>query len=111
MKNYGRRNVRKHRYIKGSDKYFTLEISLKFDILNKMIITSSESKDNLGISGKGLITSLCIKSKSRKKKYKKSRYATGIVSKKDLSNIIREFEKLTYKSYEWRKPTHESTDS
>ena len=46
MKNCGRRNVRKHRYIKGSDKYVTLDISLKFDSLDKMKITSSESKDN-----------------------------------------------------------------
>ena len=42
----GRRNVRKHREIKGSDKYVTLDISLKFDSLDKMKITSSESKDN-----------------------------------------------------------------
>ena len=28
MKNCGRRNIRKHREIKGSDKYFTLDISL-----------------------------------------------------------------------------------
>ena len=44
MKNCGRRNVSKHREIKGSDKYVTLEISLKFDSLYKMKITSSESK-------------------------------------------------------------------
>ena len=33
MKNCGYRNVRKHREINGSDKYITLDISLKFDIL------------------------------------------------------------------------------
>ena len=71
IKNCGCRNVRKHREIKGSDKYFTLEISLKFDILDKMKVTSSESKDYLGRSGKGLITSLGIKDKARPKKYKK----------------------------------------
>ena len=32
----GHQNVRKHREIKGSDKFFTLEISLKFDIMDKM---------------------------------------------------------------------------
>ena len=41
MRNGGRCNVRKHREIKGSDKYVTLNISLKFDILDKMKITSS----------------------------------------------------------------------
>ena len=46
MKNGGRRNIRKKRDIKGSDKYVTLDISLKFESLDKMKITSSESKDN-----------------------------------------------------------------
>ena len=44
MKNGGCHYVRKHREIKGSDKYVTLEISLKFDSLGKMRITSSDSK-------------------------------------------------------------------
>ena len=63
MKNRGRRNVRKHREIKGSEKYVTLEISLKFDNLDKMKITSSESKDNLGITRKGFIISMGLKAK------------------------------------------------
>ena len=68
MKKCGRRNVRKHRDIRGSDKYATLEISLKFDSLDNMIITSSEKKDNLVRSGKGLITFLGIKAKLMPKK-------------------------------------------
>ena len=40
MKNCGRCNVRKHKEIRGSDKYVTLDISSKFDSLNKMKITS-----------------------------------------------------------------------
>ena len=36
MKTCGYRNVRKHRQIKGSDKYDTLDISLEFDSLDKM---------------------------------------------------------------------------
>ena len=47
MKNCGRRNVRKHKEIKGSDKYVNLDISSKFDSLDKMKITSSESKVKL----------------------------------------------------------------
>ena len=42
MKNCGRRNVRKHGEIKGSDNYFTLDILLKFDSLEKMMITYSD---------------------------------------------------------------------
>ena len=111
MKKCGCRNVRKHREIKGSDKYVTLDISLKFDSLDKMRIKSSESKEKWGISGKGLITFMGIKSKVRPHKYKKARYAIGNVSKKDLSNIIREFEKFPYESYERNRPKHEPTDS
>ena len=62
IKNCGRRNVRKHKEIRGSDKYVTLkkhkeirgsdkyvtlDISSKFDSLNKMKITSSDSNGNL----------------------------------------------------------------
>ena len=46
MKNCGRRKVRKHKEIRGSDKIVTLDISAKFDSLNKMETTSSESKEN-----------------------------------------------------------------
>ena len=46
-------------------------------------------------SGKGLVTALALKTKARSKKYKKARYAVGNVSMKDLSNKIKEFEKLS----------------
>ena len=77
---------------KGSDKYVTLEILLKFDKLEKMKITSSESKRKLERSRKGLITSLGFRSKVRPHKYKKAKYAIRNVSNKDLSKSIREFE-------------------
>ena len=71
MKNSGRRIVRKHNEIKGSDKYITLEISLKFYSLDKTKITSSESKEKLERSGKGWIASLSFKGKVRLQKYKR----------------------------------------
>ena len=70
MKNCGRRNVREHKDIKGSDKYVTLEISSKFDILDKMKTKSSESKGKWERSGKGLITSIDFKSKVRLQRLK-----------------------------------------
>ena len=48
MKIFGRHKVRKHKDIKGSEKSVTLDISSKFDSLNKMKTTSSESKGKLG---------------------------------------------------------------
>ena len=99
IKNCGHRNVRNHRNIKGSDKYVTLNISLKFGSLDKMRITSSDPKDNSVRSVKGFITSLGLKAKAGPKKHKKSRYAIKNVSVKDLSKIIREFDMLPYKHY------------
>ena len=40
MKNCGRRRFRKHKEIKGSDKIVTVNVSEKFDSLNKMKTTS-----------------------------------------------------------------------
>ena len=104
-------NFRKHRETKGSYEYTALDISLKFDSLDKMKIKSSESKDNLEISGNGLITSLGLRAKARSEKYKKARYAIGNVSEKDISRIIRDFEKLPYELYERKMPKHEATET
>ena len=71
MKIYGCRKVRKHKEIKGIDKCVTLNISKKFDILNKMEAISSESKGKLRRSVKGLVTALALKTKARSKNTKR----------------------------------------
>ena len=58
-----------------------------------------------------MITYLGYKDKLRLHKYKKARYTIGNVSKKELSKIIKEFEKLLYESYEKYRHKHEPTDS
>ena len=75
-----------------------------------MIITSSDLKDNLGIPGKGLITSLGLNTNMRSNKRKKARYAITNVSMKNLSNIIKEFENLPYKGYVSKRTKHEPKD-
>ena len=70
MKICGRPKVGKHKEIKGSDKCVTLNISEKFDSLNKMETTSSESKVKMEGSGKWLVTALALKTKARLKKRK-----------------------------------------
>ena len=64
-----------------------------------MKITSSDPKDYLGRSGKGLITSLGLKTIGRSKKYKKARYYITNVCLKYLSKMIKEFEKFPYEGY------------
>ena len=47
----------------------------------------------------------------RSQKYIKSRYAIGKVSEKDISKIIKEFEKIEKLPYEKKRPKHEPTES
>ena len=77
---------------------------MKIDSLEKMKITSSESKEKLGRSGQGLITSLGLKAKVRPQKYKQARYSIGNVIKKYNSKIIREFESYLTKVMRRRGP-------
>ena len=81
MRNSGNRNFRKHREIKDSDErvtlkayenmYEILKFSEKFDNLDKMETTSSESKVKMEGSGKLLVTALALKTKARPTKYKR----------------------------------------
>ena len=110
MKNCGHRNVKKHRDINNGENYITLDILLKFGSLDKMKITSSEQGYYLGISGKGLITSLGLKTIGISKR-KKARYAITNVSMEDLSKLIKVFENFLLKSFVRKRPKHEPTDS
>ena len=111
MKNCGRRNVRKHRGIKSDEKYTTLDTYLKFGSLDKMKTTSPYTKENLGISRKGLIVSLGLKTIGKSNKNKNARYAITNVSMKHLSKFIKEFKILPYEGYVRMRPKHEPTDS
>ena len=58
-----------------------------------------------------MITYLGFKTKLRSQKYKKASCTIGNVSEKDLSKIIREFEKIEKLPYEKKRPKYETTDS
>ena len=62
-------------------------------------------------SGKGLVTALDFKTKVRSSKYKKARYSILNFSEKDLSEIIKGFEKIGKLPYEKKRPEHEPTPS
>ena len=72
---------------------------------------SSESKEKWEISGKGLVNAMAFNTKVRFAKIQKTRYAIGNVSKKDLSNIIKEFEKIGKLHYDKKRPKHEPNSS
>ena len=118
MRNYGKRNVRKHKEFKKGDervtdenKYEILEISEKFGILDMMETTSSGSKAKMGRSVKVLVTALTLRTKERSTKYKMARYDIRNVNKKDLVNKINEFEKLVKVPHFKKEPKHEPTSS
>ena len=58
-----------------------------------------------------MVTALAFKTKVRSPKYKKARYDIGNVSEKDLSKIIKEFEKIGKLPYEKRITKYEPTPS
>ena len=78
MRNCGWHNVRKHKEINDSDERVTLnmndilKISEEFDNLDNMETTSSESKIKMEVSGKWLVTTLVLKTKTRSTKYLKT---------------------------------------
>ena len=58
-----------------------------------------------------MVTVLAFKTRVRSPKYKKSRYAIGNVSEKDLFKIIKKFEKIEKLPYKKKRPKHEPTES
>ena len=58
-----------------------------------------------------MVTALDFKTKVGSQKYKKARYAIINISEKDLSKIIKEFEKIGKLPYENKRPKHEPTRS
>ena len=76
-----------------------------------MKIISSEPKDYLDRSRKGLVGSLGLKTVVRSKKNQKERYAITNVSMKDTSKIIKKFNNFPYKGYARKRPKHETTES
>ena len=62
-------------------------------------------------SGKVLVTALTLRTKERSTKEKMAKYAIRKVSEKDISKMIREFEKIEKLPYEKKRPKHEPTES
>ena len=68
-------------------------------------------KRKIGKIRKGVDHLSGFQDQSRVEKYKKASYAIVNVSKKDLSKIIKEFEKFEKLPYEKKRPKHEPTGS
>ena len=71
MKYFVRRNVRKHIEIRGSDKYVTLDVSLKFDSLEKLKSHLQSQKKNWNDQERGLLPLWLSRSKNGKRNIKR----------------------------------------
>ena len=58
-----------------------------------------------------MIISLCLKTIVSSKRSKNASCAITNAIMKDISKIIKEFEKFPYNGYVWKRPKHEPTDS
>ena len=68
-------------------------------------------KRKIGEIMKGVGNRSGSQDQSKVEKYKKARYAIGNISMKNLSNIIKDFEKMVKVPYVKRIPKHEPTSS
>ena len=107
IKTGGRHNIRKHKEINNTEQYIALDISLEIGNMENMKITTSEPKYYLGRSGKGLITSLGIKTIRSLNKIKNSRFAITEVSIQ-FFYIINKFLDLPYEEYVRKRSKHTS---
>ena len=89
--------------------YEILNISEKFDDLNNMETTSSESKEKLERSGKVLVTALAFKTKVRSTKYK--RLSSEMSVRRTFLRLLGSLRNLIKLPYKKKRPKHEPTDS
>ena len=110
MTSCGRRNVRKHRDINNDEKYIILDICYKLDCLYKMEVTSSESKDYMGRPGKGLTTSLDLRTKRSNQK-QKERFAITNITNQDFRKFLKKFKNSHYLVYKSKRVHKEPTEA
>ena len=90
MTSCGRRNVRKNRETKNGEKYIILEISSKLDCLDNREVIYSESKDYMGIPGKGMTTYMYLRTKRTNKK-QKARFSITDITNQDFRKLLNKF--------------------
>ena len=102
-------NAKKHRVIKNGDHYIALEIYLKLDWMGNRVVTSSGSRDYVGISGKELTNSLTLRTKIPNNK-EKDRTSITDITNHGFRNLLREFKFSHYIDYKRKHFHNESTE-
>ena len=110
MKSCGRRNFRKHRDIKNGEHYIALDLSLKLYCLYKRKATSLEPRDNVGRLGKGMTTSLTIRTKIPNNKQKARTVFTDITNQY-FRKLLKKFNNSPFLGYKKKRVHNEPTES
>ena len=105
MTSSGRCNVRKHRDTKNGEQYIVLDIYSKIDFMDKREAKSSESRDYMGRPGKGMNTSLTLRTKNPNNKQKARFYITEITNQD-----FRKFNNSPYIGYKSKQVNNEPTE-
>ena len=99
MRNYGHHNVIKHKEIKNNEQYISLGIYLKLYWLDKRKLTSSGSRDYVGISVKGINTSLNLRTRRSSTKKKNTRTDITDIVTQYFVKLLDEFKYVPYFCY------------
>ena len=83
-------NAKKHGVIKNGDHYIALEIYLKLDWMGNRVVTSSGSRDYVGISGKELNNFMTVRTKRRNEK-QKARTDINDITHQDFIKLLKKF--------------------
>ena len=110
MKSCGRCVVRKHRNIKKGEHYIFYFISSNLDCLEKRKVISSESRDYMGIPGKGLTTYLYLRTKIPDKK-EKARFFINDITNENFRKFLKGFINLPYLSYKSEQIRNEPNEA
>ena len=95
VKNCGRHNYKKHSEIKNGEQNIALGFSLVFYCMFNREVKYLESRDYIGMSGKGLSTSLILRTKSLNNNHK-ARTSITDINHQYFSKLINTFDNLPY---------------
>ena len=97
-------------YNNNCEQYIILEISSKIYCMNKREFTSSESNYYMVRTGKGLTTSLSLRTKIPNKN-KKSRFAITDITKQYFSKFLNNFDRSHYLDYNIKQVNNKQTEA
>ena len=104
-------NVRKHKDINNGDQYISLDISYKLDYIDKRKVTSLVSRYYVGISGKGVTTSLTLRTTRSSNNKNEAILSIADILLQCFMELLEEFRYLSYLNYRNKQFKNELTEA